>query len=482
MKQTFQSISMIIIMAVSICCGGCKDIEPLSPQALPFNGMPEAQISHVYAPIAVPLKDLMAVANREIPEILCSQSDKEIAPKTTLDLVARRSGEISMTTDEGFLNATVPVVISGQVKWNLCKTIRLFGKQEVCVKHDEEYTLDISVRLRSRLGLNSDWSVRVETTSEVAVDQAEISLGPLKIGLKKFAHQAIESELPRLNNEINQIIVKSLDVRGQVAKLWEKLGAPIRLSKLPPAFLQINPLSLRFAPAKSKDNELVFGVGIDANLKSQVGSEPPLQKLGNLPDLVVTPQLEEHFHINMPVALPYDAMTRLLQKKVMGKVYNVKDQAEITLTGLQIFGNGPYLMTKINFSADVSNQLFAMHGFIYLQGIPVYAANTQQITIEALSYDVNTRNLLGKFADWMLHDQFLQDIRQHFVFPLAGEIAKAKTKLQLELNTIKSEDLSIEGKIKTLIPQGIYPNKLGLNVLLEASGQMNATLKPTVFQ
>src|SRR5262249_45804018 len=118
-------------------------------------------------------------------------------------------------------------------------------------------------------------------------------------------------------------------------------------------------------------------------------------------------------------------------------------------------------------------------GRLYVVGVPLFDPATAEIRVDKLEYTAETKSLLLKNVDWIARSKLLDAMKTHAVVNLSGELHKAKTKANEELDKLKTGLPKELGANVTVI--GLKIDRLAFAkdkafAVVNAKGKMSARL------
>ncbi len=468
-------LHLIIVLLLNLLA--CKDVEPEPPKLQPFIKAPDPSVSSLNLPFVIPLEGLEKYLNKVLPKKLYTTDKQVLKNSFKLSYQIFRNGKVKLSGAKGKLRSRIPLKAQIQVDWDFCKKVNfLAGGKQFCIQHQEKGDAELVMTLHSNLDINEQWELVPTTSSDFRVDKAMLTIGPAKIRAEELVDSLLSQNKNIIDQKINLAIARSFNVKKEVEKLWSSLKEPISIPGAIPSWLIIKPVSVRMSEAKYDKGKLIYNMGVDARLKTVLGNKPPAQGQMGLPPLKHIQQNPEQFYINLPIVATYDSLSELIKKQMMGQVYWVKDKVKLELKDIETFGNGKFIVMKVLFNAQVPDKFFEMEGHVFLQGLPIYDPKRQVLTVESFSYDVNTKNVLGEVADWMLHKKFLKEMKQRLELSLAEQISKSRLTIQKAVNQIKLDKVKLKGTVSQLVPLGVYPTSHDVDVQIVARGQFSAEL------
>ena len=283
--------------------------------------------------------------------------------------------------------------------------------------------------------INRDWQLIAQPKlsylgplTKTERDQCEVTFLKIDVTSRvlEAARGAIRSQFPGLTAKL-----KTLDVKGEVEKVWNEIQKPIRLTDS--VWLMLRPEGLRLG-ALSGTREMLGGtVGIRARPKIETGPKPTVA-------LVPLPPLDpsgEESGLNLLTEGRFDYLLigANLTKEVAGMKINVPGGTiEIREVGAYGIGGGR-LALGVRFVGTTSGQ-------IYFVGTPKYDDSTGHILVPDLDYDASTTPLLVKGLAWLKADQIRDFLRAKATFPSAETMERLST-------------LAVTGMNRELVP-GIF--------------------------
>ena len=161
----------------------------------------------------------------------------------------------------------------------------------------------------------------------------------------------------------------------------------------------------------------------------------------------------------------YNDLTVLMNNKLAGKSFDVKGK-QIIINSIQISGLGN---SKIALKLDFKG---SKKGVAYLVGTPVFDSAKNIITIPDLAFDLKSRNILLKLANWLLNDKISSKIKVAANFDLSPILLQAKNNLQTQLNRNLTDHIQMTGTVNSLVIQKIYTSLDSLLIRVLSNGEI----------
>jgi Domain of unknown function (DUF4403) len=115
----------------------------------------------------------------------------------------------------------------------------------------------------------------------------------------------------------------------------------------------------------------------------------------------------------------------------------------------------------------------SLKGTIYLKGVPTYDSTKHKIVLNNLDYDLKTRNVLMKAANWFLAGKIVKMMQEQFGMPVDDLINYAKQNVEAAMNTEYLKGVKLSGRIEKVIPDKVYLTPNGITTVVFAMGKMD---------
>jgi len=261
-------------------------------------------------------------------------------------------------------------------------------------------------------------------------------------------------------------VLNNVYVRLAIGKAWDALQAPIRLNyKLS---LLLNPQTIQVSPPSTKADTMTVVVGVVAKPKLISGDTPQTSALP-LPNVSMAPALlASGFHIVVDNELSFDFISDELTRKLEGKEYPVSGNT-IIIQKVRVYGSGDSLILEVRVKGTAD-------GTIYLIGKPVYDESTRTVSVQNLDYTVETKHVLVKTADWLLHSKVRDNLAGQATWFIGDKIDAAKDMLSDALNRKLNQYVSITGKVQNVRAVAVGTTNTSLKAVLIADGIVSVSV------
>lgn len=255
-----------------------------------------------------------------------------------------------------------------------------------------------------------------------------------------------------------------VDLKPQVQLLWNKLNTSYNLYGL--GWLKINPQKIRLINLFARNDSLNIFLGMTA--KPVISLERPTDLMTLAPDIDNTVS-NPGFNIFLDAVLHYDSLSNIINAQLKGQEFDLsrgKQKRVIRVQDCRIYGTGnENLIIKMSFSGSSS-------GIAYFTGKPFYDEQKKTIEVRDIDFDVKTKNLLLKSADWLFSKRITNEITRVSRFDLSGYVDTAKALINNQLNGEMIRGIKSNGRINDLKIAGFYPLTEHFIIRSNASGEL----------
>lgn len=469
------SIFLFLFALATISCS--KKIIPDKPALVRtgFNmdSLPESQIN---IPIQVNLKPLYAVAERNVDLLFTSPNwpDEWIQ----IDCANRykyqfRRSRLQFSSGGNILN----IGFTGYYK--------IIGSTRVCLGGAvvspwtppcrcgfDEGERRVNVSFATTVNVQPDFSVglSIKRQEPVPVDKCTVCFFGADITNNVMKGLKEELDLAKKAIEDSFGVVK---LKPQVQQLWNKLNTSYNLYGL--GWLKINPQQARLTRFFTKNDSLNIFLGLTA--KPVISFEKQADLMTLLPDLDNT-DAKPGFNIYLDAVLNYDSLSNILNTQVKGREFDLskgKSKRIVVVEECSLYGMGnEKLIIKMKFSGT-------NYGVAYFTGKPFYDETKKMIEVRDIDFDVKTKNMLLKSADWLFNRRITNEITRYAKFDLSTYVDTAKIMINKQLNTEWMKGIKTNGRINDLKISGFYPLTDHFIIRSNASGELMIKVESVDF-
>ncbi len=265
--------------------------------------------------------------------------------------------------------------------------------------------------------------------------------------------------------------LQSINLRPQFQQIWDILNTVQPMYNY--GYLQINPQRIRISKISASNDTMLLSVGISARpvitqLKPQVSRTV-------IPD-ISTSVPSRGFTINIDAYLDYDSLSIILNTNLKNKRIELEKLGKyVVVEQCEVYGaNNEKLILKIKFSGSES-------GEFYLTGRPVYDVVRKILILENLEYDIRSKDMLVKSAEWLFNRKILSTLQAYSKFDVSPYEAMLLDRINKQLTSDIKPGIKMSGEVKTIAINKIYPFTEKLVVRFTTSGSLDVMVNNINF-
>ena len=318
----------------------------------------------------------------------------------------------------------------------------------------------LRVGLRAQVSFKSDWLVEPRTSARPVEAGVRCRLTRARIDVTERVQKAVQGLMDRTAPRVNAELREAVALRRRVESVWSALQTPLHAGS--DIYLVFRPESVAVAPLASRGTQLSTTVAVTARPQVLVGQRPAIDSVP-LPDFAEHQPAARGFRISMVAELPYTTADRLLAENLVGRQFEVRGRT-VRVRGAHLYAAGRRLVLRVGLAGDA-------RGTLYFVGTPRYDPVAQLVTVPDLDFSVETRNVLGRSADWLLHDRLRDQVRAAARFPVGEQVSRIHADVNAAMTRELSPGVRLTGRIDALRPLGVNVTARSLATVIEADGQ-----------
>jgi hypothetical protein len=314
--------------------------------------------------------------------------------------------------------------------------------------------------------INPDWSITPDAHVEVTIDQAKLGfLHILSFDVRGKVQDIVNHSAVGPANQALHAVLEKLPIRSQAESAWKQMHLSRRLLESPSIWLNVQPKEVRVSPVTVEGGLVKVAVGVAAATTVYVDKSAPSVPPTALPGLVIDPNLSNRFLITLPVVASLDELLVKAREAVNGKEFTAEG-VSIRVSNAAAEARGAWIVLSFDFSA--SHGRVRAKGRLFAVGRLQYDTKSETVSVSELDYDIGTKNVLLKVANWVLKPRVLESASKDAKLKAPPLLAQAKDKANQYFAALKA-------------PAGIKPtlqvDKLILEDVRLSSGEMFLLLR-----
>lgn len=327
------------------------------------------------------------------------------------------------------------------------------------------------VRLISEVEFSSDWQLisRTQVDSYDWITEPSISVAGFGIPIKGMISRMLNKNADKITKAIDQQVKENFQVKEKIRDAWILAQQPYLISEEFNTWLVNTPEEIEAQLPDARNGNLNIHVGIKGYTQTMVSQETPVRsKIVKLPPLKTVDNLPQSFNIGLISSISYEEASVMAEKYFKDKTfYFSNNRYSIQIKNIRLYGQNERLVINAGLSGSIN-------GHVFLTGVPKYDPATQSLFLEDLEYDLNTRNVLIKAANWLLHAKFLKMMREAMVFPIGDQLNTLTETIRASMaNHELSDGIVLRGRLNEALPDKVHLTPDHIYTIIQANGNLD---------
>ena len=425
LKRTLSLVVMALLAVNECSCAGAIPLTAERPKAEAIRATLKKEASTLNIPIEVSTDELARVLNQTIRKELYKGSTKTRG--LAADVV--RNGPIVVSAADNFLYVTLPIAMTLS-----------YGMFEM-------KAIPLKLKFKATAGVTTDWRLQTEIYYQGLSDllAEDVGIGPLSLKPRSIVEGITQPVQKVLSDLLTKKINELFPLKAEITKVWNTLQKPVSLDKNFNAWLKLVPREVMLYPLYAQNNRVRMSVGISTFAELVVGSEPApaVQPPQPLPNLKLVNTFDKTFRIALNADLFYKDLRTIASNLLLNKQFD-SDGKHIVIKALDLYGNGDKLVIKLQTEGS-------LEGLFYLTAKPVFNPQTGVFSVEDVDFEMQTKSLLLKSADWFLHGAIRGMIQEKLNMNLTEQLERSRQMAGKALTRVQLvEHVLLRGDIKNL--------------------------------
>ena len=423
----------------------------------------ENKISTIGISLDINVQDLEKSINGYLKNII--YDDNNLADDN-LRLKVWKQQDIHFTISVNKINCNIPLKI--WVETGFKKTI--LG---ATIQQYYQATGGITIDLSSTYQLQNDWKIVTSTkiSNYTWTQKPTVKIAGIEMPVTMIANLTLKALQQKINKSIDEAIAKNMDVRQIMSKTWSLAQKPIQVNKDYDVWLKVTPKSILSTPMIATGSHVNFNLGMNAQIETSVGSQIKNNGINNLPDYQYVSAIKPEFNLLLNVNLDYKELTDIASKQIVGRTFN-QGSKHITIDKVKFYGHNDLLVVE-------THVVGSANGTVYCVGKLAFDNVNQTLSVTNFDFDMKTKNVLIKSANWLMHNRFLKMIEPYLTISMKdqiNEIVNSSNKMLANYELMKG--ITLNGKLEKNSFDAITITPTAIIV----SGQLTGNLKLKVNQ
>lgn len=412
MKKSIAITTILFTILLTVSCGTTKKIEALKPA--PSNDNPvifKNKVSFIAMPVEITLKDLEQQLNKNVTGLIYNDS---ILNDDKTEMKIWKTAPIKLSEKDGNIVSVIPLKIWAKFK---------YGTDFMGLNDTREINLNGTIILNSKTNL-INWKL----TTASKIEDFEWSESPTilvagkNIPITYIINPTLSLFKSKISKKIDEVIDKTCDFKPHVLAILDKLSNPILTSGQYETWFKMVPIELYVTEAKLTKTKIMLNMGLKCNMQTMVGQKPKNGFDASKIVLKSVEKIQDNTTISVVAVSTFESASKIVTKNFQGQ--------EFTSGSRRIMVQKVDLWQKDGKIIIALDLLGSINGTIYLSGIPNYNPITKEIYFDQMEYVLNTKSVLMKSANWLLHGTILKSIQTNCRYSIKGNLEEGKQNMK----------------------------------------------------
>jgi|SRR5690606_4567218 len=457
--------------------GWCQKLPKISPPPAKYI-YPDMELeldqhkSSFTLSAAIPVAELQRLINKSLTGLLYEDKSYEDDNNDNLKAKVWKTGEIEVEALGNHFLFDVPLKIWASAGYKF----KPFG---YTLQGYRDTEFQMRVRLISEVTFSPDWRLITYTRVDSYdwITDPTISVAGFSIPIKGMISRLLNRNAEKITQAIDKEVKENFQIRDEVEKTWVMAQEPHLISEPYHTWLVNTPESIEARLPDARNGVMNLHIGIKGYTQTIISKVPPARtKIVKLPPLKIVDNLPQFFQVGLITSIGYREASEMAEKYLKGKTFHTSGgRYKIQVQKINLYGQEENLIIHAGLSGSI-------RGDIYLRGTPKYDPRSRSLYLENLEYDLNTRNVLVKAANWLLHGTFLKMMREALVFPITEELDNLTNTLRETMaNYAVADGMILKGSLEEVNPEKIYLTPESINTVVNATGKLDLQVEKLSF-
>ena len=136
-----------------------------------------------------------------------------------------------------------------------------------------------------------------------------------------------------------------------------------------------------------------------------------------------------------------------------------------------MYGQGDKMVVETKLSGTYN-------GNVYSTGKPFYNPETKSMEVQDLDFELDTKNVLFKGANFLFHKKLSTKLKESMKFPISEQLGQLKGTIQQSLtNYVITQGVVMNGTVEELELDKTILTPTSIKIHLKSKGKLNLAVK-----
>jgi hypothetical protein len=467
-------IGLTVVLLIGAVVFSCNRVKPEPPPHTTLDSSLAIPVSTLTIPIHYDIKRLEKMVNSKVKGVFLREKFKVNQKGDSLYIEIEKRGDIQLSWNNPTLSYSFPVKVSG----NYIKRVGIKRVGRFKVTNHEPVEMEMVLHLATRLGFGTNWELTPKSRLDEIkwIRDPKLKIAMIKVNLRKTVEGAIDKNEDKLTAKLDEALSMLLDTRQVIDKLWHDIQKPIRINKKEKqVWLKAYGTDIQARLVDAGPDQIAINVQLKSRIETIIEGEALPDGNDTLPiSRADATSDDDSLQIYVKVKMPYKQVRELLNKTLSGKKLEAEGYST-AIKDIDLYGTTGALALKIKLRGDVDGQ-------IYVTAAPAYDTGKAVLSVQNFSYDIDTENALVSSANWLLHDNVLDLVKNQLsleVQPYFDSLPRLITR-GIERGKV-GEKIDVTIASLHVKPISYLITKNDLQIIFLATGHASIELEQKVF-
>jgi Domain of unknown function (DUF4403) len=341
--------------------------------------------------------------------------------------------------------------------------------QVLGMSQTKDTEFQVRLKFATKFSLSPNWEAQTQTSPNGFdwLTKPVLKVGPVDVPIGGIVGKFLSVKQEKMYKALDDAIAKNIEVKKYVVQAWNTAMQPYLVSEKYKTWLKVTPQEIVMTPLLTANNKVKATIGINAYTETVVGEKPKVNLVMDVPNLKVIKDIPSNFEVGIISEISHQEAAKMLADTMVGQKFSFQNgKFNVEVTSIDLYGQNDKLVIKAGLKGSVD-------GYIYFKGVPYYNPQNQTLSLKDFDYDLDTRNVLIKTANWLLQGAFAKKMKDAFVFQIGEQIESNKKEIQTYLTKNKlAKGVVLDGKLNEVLPDKVYLTSSSILAAVYAKGKM----------
>lgn len=453
------NIIPILVSLLLTSCATTTKLATLKPK--PSQNVPMAyktNTSFVTMPMQISLKEIENQLNKSLVDLIFEDNNLD-DDKTMLKIW--KTAPIKLIEKDGKIQSTLPMKIWVKYK---------YGTEFLGLNDTKELDVNGTIILNSDVKL-SNW--KLQTTSKLEdyqwSESPTILIAGKKVPVTYLINPALTMFKGKVAKMIDDAIEKSCDFKPYVLDVLATMSTPFKTSEEYETWFKLIPAEVYVTDAVIEKSTISMNMGLKCSMQTMVGQQPKNSFDKTAVTFKAVTKMPEKTTATIAAVSTYQSASRIISKNFQGKEF-ASGSRKIVVQSVDLWQKDGKMIVALAMTGSIN-------GTIYLSGIPNYNPITKEIYFDNLDYVLDTKGVLTKTANWLLHGTILKKIQENCRYSIKENLDEGKKSLLPYLsNYSPMKGVFVNGTLNELDFEKVELTNEAIIAFITANGKMNVKI------